>query len=92
MWGTNLEKAILQEANLVGADLSHARCAGAIFWDADLTEANVQLVDFSDVDLRQTLITAEQLGQAASLAGARLPADHSLRGLFRGLGRRKKPN
>ncbi len=92
LWGTNLEKAILQEANLIGADLSRAKCAGAIFWEADLTGANIHYTDFSDVDLRQTRVTAEQLAHAGSLAGAQLPADQSLRTrLSRGLLRRNKP-
>ena len=73
-------------------DLSRAKCAGAILWEADLTGANVHYADFSNVDLRQTTITSEQLANAGSLAGAQLPADHSLRvRLLRGLGRRHHP-
>ena len=67
-------------------------CAGAILWDADLTGANVHYADFSDVDLRQTNITAQQLAYAGSLAGAQLPPDRSLRvRLLRGLGRGHHP-
>jgi hypothetical protein len=60
-------------------------------WGANLTEANVHLVDFSDVDLQQTRITADQLSHAGILTGALLPADQTLRSrLIRGLARGRK--
>ena len=79
MWDTQLEKAILQEARLVGADLSRAHCAGAILWHADLTGANVIDADFSDVDLRQTIISRDQLVKVGSLRGAQYEGEQSLR-------------
>ena len=82
----------MQEARLVGADLSRAHCAGAILWHADLTGANVIDADFSDVDLRQTIITRDQLVKVGSLNGAQYEGEQSLRlRLLRGLspGKRK---
>jgi len=69
----------LQGTRLVGADMTRAHCAGAILWNADLTGANVLNVDFSDVDLRQTIISRDQLLKAASLHGAQFQGDQSLR-------------
>lgn len=68
-----LAEADLSYLNLSGTDLSGADLRGAILVRSDLTGVNLAGADLSDADLRGARVTAEQLAQAKSVAGAILP-------------------
>lgn len=79
----DLHNADLSNANLANANLCHANLNGAKLVNAELQNANLSETDLKGVsftganlqnaNLHQSNITAEQLAQAYSLAGAILP-------------------
>jgi hypothetical protein len=66
--GANLAGADLEQANLAQANLFQANLRGA-----NLLEANLQGADLGKAELKCARVTAEQLAQAKSLAGATMP-------------------
>jgi uncharacterized protein YjbI with pentapeptide repeats len=69
------EMAIGPGANLDGAHLDGASLAGAILTGANLTGANLRGADLRGANLTNCQVTREQLAQAKSLKGAKLPFD-----------------
>jgi hypothetical protein len=66
--GVNLERANLCQANLEEANLFQASLGGA-----DLRRANLSRANLGKANLTGAKVTTEQLSQARSLRGARMP-------------------
>jgi uncharacterized protein YjbI with pentapeptide repeats len=71
--GANLRGAFLTLANLRGAILLAANLEGVSLVMADLVGADLQGVNLESANLEGAAVSAEQLTQAQSLAGATLP-------------------
>jgi uncharacterized protein YjbI with pentapeptide repeats len=73
--GAHLEGAHLEGAHLEGAHLDGVDLRGANLEWASLEAAHLKLANLRDADLTHCKVTREQLAQAASLGGAKLPFD-----------------
>jgi len=71
----HLREAHLERADLREADLKKADLREADLREADLREANLFGAGIEGADLTNCDVTREQLAQAASLEGAKLPFD-----------------
>ena len=76
--GVNLVRANFNQASLANADLQRADLSNATMLGADLSGANLKSANLSNADLRHANlhgadVTARQLADAKSIAGATLP-------------------
>ena len=69
----NFNQAAMANADLRGADLSHATMLGADLSGANLKSANLSNADLRHANLNGADVTARQLADAKSIAGATLP-------------------
>ncbi len=84
----NLDEADLSKANLKAKSLPRARLNNAHFEEADLSfadlrnihlvgarlnKANLYMVNLREADLEEAIITREQILQARSIVGAKIP-------------------
>jgi hypothetical protein len=82
--GANLTRADLTGADLRGADLHEALLALADLRGADLSGADLRGAFLLGADLGEATVTNEQLNEARSLAGAKLPDGTRLPNDFKG--------
>jgi hypothetical protein len=73
--GADLDSAGLNEASLGGANLTEANLERARLENANLTKANLTKANLTKANLTHCKVTREQLAQASSLKGAKLPFD-----------------
>jgi len=71
--GVNLSKALTVDCNFIGADLSGANLRDAGLQGDDFSDADLSGADLSGPDLAMAEVTGDQLAQAKSLAGVRMP-------------------
>lgn len=84
MRSANLEDASLWSANLARTDLRRANLKRAELWGANLERADLRKADLTGANLvganlRGSTVTAGQISQAGSLAGATLPNGRELK-------------
>jgi hypothetical protein len=70
----NLSKALTVDCNFRGADLSNANLSNAGLQGDDFRNADLSGADLSGADLAMAELTEDQLAQAESLAGVRMPS------------------